>query len=415
MLVLCLILRADLTLTCCCETVQVPITTKCSSDRGNRKRTLNAVLLLQMTPALTIDVSYRVPCSCRPDLAATMARVKSLSSSEKVLRNEPDFYTIPGGGQVGDDAPPWLPPSLSGGNTYITSDNNNDHDHLSIIEPTPIAPQHRHTQSAPSLAMNMMPAPDAAASSSMSLPPMSSLSSSQQPFVFGNSMQGQGALFPSTGPAFFEAFFREGFMSNFMAPSADPSSHSNPGVSFQSVMPSHQVRDHVLANEGFIVTRASERSYLVRTHQALPMTMADNTMALPNSSSSSFLHDHLLLWQAALQRLPEEKLDVTTSRSSNEHGVESSEDQLKVGANDDDWKRTDDSLKRRQSPIQQQGGAAGSATKRSNSNVSDRRSESEESGVGTEAEESSTNMMTFLHDVDLGSSDDDGGGGGGRS
>jgi hypothetical protein len=335
-------------------------------------------------------------CLCRPDLAATMARVKSLSSSEKVLRNEPDFYTMPdGGGRIEDSAPPWIPPSMAA--SGITTTNNNN-DHLSIIEPTPIAPQHRHTQSAPSLALTM-PAPDAASSSSVSLPSL--------PFPFANTMPGQGAAFPSTGPAFFDAFFREGFMSHLMASGAAPSP-SNLGLPFPSIMPSHQVRrDRALPPGGVSApARAIERSHLVRTHQALPM--ADITTAQP--TSSSILHDHLLLWQATMQRLPEEKLDLTTSRSSaNDELAGSGDDQLKVGDAMGDWSRQGDSLKRRQSPTHHQGGAAGSVTKRSNSNVSDRRSESEESGVGTEAEESSSNMMSFLHDVDLGSSDDEGG------
>jgi hypothetical protein len=143
----------------------------------------------------------------------------------------------------------------------------------------------------------------------------------------------------------------------------------------------------------------------VRMQQTLPGM--DN--AVPQPTSSSLLHDRLLLWQAAMQRLPEEKLDLTTSRSANDELAGANDDQLKVGSANEDWRRTsDDSLKRRQSPTHQ-AGAAGSVTKRSNSNVSDRRSESEESGVGTEAEESSTNMMSFLRDVDLGSSDDEGG------
>jgi hypothetical protein len=173
-----------------------------------------------------------------------MIRVRSLSSSEKVLRNEPDFYTMPdGGGRIEDNAPPWIPPSMA------TMSGNSSTD-LPILEPTPIAPQHRHTQSAPSLAMTM-PAPDAAASSSVSLP--------SQPFAFAHSMQGQeaAAALPSTGPAFFEAFFREGFMSHLMAsastfasaPGAEPS-HANLGLSFPSVLPSHQVSDRSRSPHG---------------------------------------------------------------------------------------------------------------------------------------------------------------------
>jgi hypothetical protein len=162
--------------------------------------------------------------------------------------------------------------------------------------------------------------------------------------------------------------------------------------------------------------------------QALPMmALADNTVAHPafssssSSSSSLSLHDHLLLWQA-MQRVPEEKLDLTTSRSGTDDIDGSDVDDLaKFGdaANDGDWRTAADgfdSFKRRQSPNLGSAGG-GSAARRSTSNVSaDRRSESEESAVGTETEESSTNMMSFLHDVDLGSSDDDGGAGeGGRS
>jgi hypothetical protein len=65
-----------------------------------------------------------------------MLRVKSLNSSERVLRDEPDFYTTSEVMSAGteDYAPPWMAPATS-----------------ATVEPTPIAPQHKHSWSEPLL------------------------------------------------------------------------------------------------------------------------------------------------------------------------------------------------------------------------------------------------------------------------
>jgi hypothetical protein len=208
-----------------------------------------------------------------------MARVKSLSSSEKILRSEPDFYTLAAGvggggaggglGRTDDDAPPWVPPSMASATANSTS-----RGALSILEPTPIAPQHRHTQSAPTEGMPMMMRmmmPVQEGSSSSSLPPSSSSPQQQPPFAFGNLPQpaaegsaAAAAAAPSflSSQAYFEALFREGFVSHFMgsasasAPTAVPS-NSNRGISFQPVVPTHQVRDRTLRRRGNRVRRRS--------------------------------------------------------------------------------------------------------------------------------------------------------------